>query len=62
MKHPVLISIYDKDGSVAVSHGGVEMGQGLNTKVSDGPESWEEQHGSWNSLYAPQINLIILLE
>ena len=34
-KMVALVSIYDKDGSVAVAHGGVEMGQGMNTKVSD---------------------------
>ena len=29
-----LVSIYYSDGTVAVSHGGVDMGQGMNTKVS----------------------------
>ena len=32
--YTILVNIYATDGTVAVSHGGVEVGQGINTKVN----------------------------
>lgn len=36
MPYTVFVSIYSADGTVAVAHAGVEIGQGINIKVREG--------------------------
>lgn len=35
IRYNVLVAIHHNGGSISVSHGGIECGQGINTKVSN---------------------------
>ena len=35
-RYSAQVVIYEHDGTIAIEHGGVEMGQGINTKVREG--------------------------
>ena len=37
MKYTSFVAIHHEDGTVSISHGGIECGQGINTKVFDLP-------------------------
>ena len=38
--HDATVTIFARDGSVVVTQSGIEMGQGLHTKVSSGHLEW----------------------